>query len=65
MVEEFQHLLRDKAANFDLHESVRDSSGKEKFYKVDKEEVAHRTGIQQMATEVANEILDQTFQERL
>ncbi len=61
MVEEFQNLLRDQGSNFDIHQSVKDSTGKEKFYKVDKEEVAQRTGIQQMATEVANEIIDQTF----
>lgn len=45
MVEEFQNLLKDKGQGFDLHQSVRDSEGKEKFLKVDRDDVATRTGI--------------------
>lgn len=40
MVEEFQNLLKDKSTDFDVHQSVTDSEGREKFYKVDREEVA-------------------------
>ena len=40
MVDEFQNLLRDKSQTFSLHESVVDSEGKEKFLKVNKDEVA-------------------------
>lgn len=45
MVDEFKSMLQDKNQGFELHESVRDSAGKEKFLKVDREEVAIKTGI--------------------
>lgn len=65
MVEEFSKLLKDKQQGFDLHESVRDSEGNERFLKVDRNETALRTEIQRMAVETANEVTGQTFHERV
>lgn len=63
MVEEFTKLLKDNKddKNFEVHKSITDSTGKEKYFKVDKEEVATKTNLKAMATDVANEICDQNF----
>ena len=65
MVEEFSNLLKDKQQGFELHQSVRDSEGNERYLKVDREAAAVRTDIQKMALDVANEVTGQTFQQRV
>ena len=60
-MEKFQEMLKDPSQSFELHESIKDSTGREKFMRVNRDEVATRTGIQAIATQVANEIIDHTF----
>ena len=55
-MEEFSNLLKDKQQGFELHQSVRDSEGNERYLKVDREAAAVRTDIQKMAVDVANEV---------
>ena len=64
-MDEFAKMLKDPSQPFELHEQVRDSEGKEKYMKVDREAVANKTNLQKMAADVANEIMDQTFQQRM
>ena len=60
-------MLQDKskADLFDLHKIERDCDGAEKAMKVDKEAVAQQTKMTAMAREVTEEILHQTFSERI
>lgn len=60
-MDEFSKMLKDKNQPFELHEQLRDSEGKEKYMKVDRDEIATKTNLQQMATDVANEIMEHTF----
>lgn len=38
-------MLKDPNQPFELHESVKDSTGREKYMRVDRDEVATKTGI--------------------
>ena len=53
------------AGSFELHQRALDSQGTEKFLKCDKDAVAQKTRILNMAQEVAAECANQTFVERL
>jgi len=62
MAEEFAKLLTgEDSGAFELHQRTLDSAGNEKFIKTDKEAVAHKTRITNMANEVASEVAMQTF----
>ena len=50
---------------FELHRIERDSQGVEKAFKVEKDSVSTKSKISAMASDVVDQILDQTFDERV
>jgi hypothetical protein len=65
-MEAFADMLTGQdAGTFELHHRALDSQGNEKYLKSDKEAVAQKTRIINMAQEVAAECAGQTFVERI
>lgn len=66
MADEFANLLTGEDSKaFELHQRTLDSSGTEKYIRADKEAVAHKTRITNMANEIASEVAMQTFAQRV